>query len=45
MGIYSETMSNTPDDLLKYPTTCHNCHEDCMGVWLKYLVPEGDRYD
>lgn len=38
MSIYSETMSNTPETEIPTSTNCYNCDNDCMGVWLRYII-------
>ena len=41
MGIYNETMSNTPEIEIEEPTSCYNCDNDCMGIILE-IFKEGD---
>ena len=38
MSLYSETMSNTPNFELEEPTSCYNCDNDCLGVWLQHII-------
>ena len=37
MGIYNETMSNTPEIEIEEPTSCYNCDNDCMGIVLDII--------
>ena len=38
MIITHETMSNMKFDEVEPATNCYNCDNDCMGVWLRYII-------
>lgn len=44
MGIYSETLSNTPVVEIEEPTNCYNCNNDCMGIF-DIIFQEGGSYE